>query len=145
MDAHERDVRAVMDNVPLDMLQFHGNEDNDWCRQFGKPFIKAVAMGGATSMDVIHDSFPDASGLLYDGHAPGAAGGTGATFDWSLLSQAGPEFWLAGGLNPGNIIEAIEQCRPWAVDASSGVEDCPGIKNHELLREFVRMAKSVEL
>jgi phosphoribosylanthranilate isomerase len=129
----------------LHLLQFHGSEDNDYCASFGLPFIKAIAMGQGAGPADEGLLFPDAHGLLYDGHAPGAPGGGGDVFDWSLLPAGRQGVWLAGGLNAENVAGAIRQCRPWAVDVSSGVEDSPGIKNHALIRAFVQAAKSVDL
>jgi phosphoribosylanthranilate isomerase len=135
-------VDDVLARVPLDLLQFHGTESNAFCASFGRPFIKAVAMGGHLAPDDMAERYPDAEALLYDSHAPGAAGGRGRSFDWSLLPVGSRRFWLAGGLTPDNVREAVRRCRPRAVDVSSGVEDSPGRKNHELIRRFVLEAKS---
>jgi phosphoribosylanthranilate isomerase len=85
--------------------------------------------------------YPDAAALLLDSHSPGGTGGTGTVFDWALIPESALPIVLAGGLNPGNVREAVKRVRPWAVDVSSGVEDAPGIKNAEMMREFIREAK----
>lgn len=134
-------VHAVLDRVALDLLQFHGAEDNAYCAGFGLPFLKAIAMHGADPAAQAR-AVPDAVGLLLDSHAPGGAGGTGQAFDWRLArALQGRALWLAGGLNPGNVRAAVRALRPYAVDVSSGVETAPGIKSEALIREFVRQAK----
>jgi phosphoribosylanthranilate isomerase len=145
MNPAKESVREVIERMPLDLLQFHGNESSDFCGSFGMPYIKAIAMGaGSVHIDAATE-FPDAAGYLYDGHKNGTAGGSGSTFDWSELRQAAHPLWLAGGLTTANVIKAIELVQPWAVDVSSGVESAPGIKNHELMKAFITAAKSVQL
>ena len=138
-------IEKVLAEVPLDLLQFHGNEDNDFCSGFAMSFIKAVSMDAQNSTQA-GGQFPDASGLLLDSHPPDAAGGTGKVFDWKRVPDLGlpPELpiWLAGGLTPGNVAAAVAACWPYAVDVSSGVEQAPGIKNSRLMRDFVRQAKT---
>lgn len=141
MDQSADLVKQVLAAVSLDLLQFHGNEDNDYCTRFGMPFIKAVSMHG-NGLSGFGARFPDASGVLLDSHAPGRPGGSGKTFDWGKVVDPGLPLWLAGGLTPANVAEAVERCAPYAVDVSSGVEDAPGVKNERLLRDFVRYAKA---
>jgi phosphoribosylanthranilate isomerase len=86
-------------------------------------------------------SYPDAEGVLLDSHAPGGAGGTGKTFDWSRRVESGKPVWLAGGLNPDNVAEAVRRFQPYAVDVSSGVESSPGIKDEVRVRHFIINAK----
>jgi len=141
MDQDTVAVASVLSQVPLNLLQFHGCEDADFCRQFGLPYIKAVSMVSDQAVLRAADEFPDAAALLLDSHAPGGAGGTGAVFDWALIPSASMPLVLAGGLTPVNVRQAVAQVRPWAVDVSSGVEDRPGVKNEELMREFIQEAK----
>jgi phosphoribosylanthranilate isomerase len=136
-------VQHVLERVSLDLLQFHGAENDAYCGQFGLPFIKAIAMGGAGLKENPSERYPGAQGLLYDGHAPGQAGGSGRRFDWTRLPSASQQTWLAGGLTVQNVATAVRQARPWAVDVSSGVENGPGIKNPELISAFVQAARSV--
>lgn len=142
MDQDEAYVRNVVAATHFDILQFHGRESNRWCRQFGKPFIKAIPMGDLSLAATEIKAYPDADGLLLDSHAPGRSGGSGETFDWSLISRGTQRLWLAGGLDPGNVARAIAEVRPWAVDVSSGVERAPGIKDHELVSSFIKAARA---
>jgi phosphoribosylanthranilate isomerase len=120
-------VRAMLSALPLDLLQFHGGEPPEFCRAFGRPYIKAVPVGGnATRVDLLEyaSHYPDACGLLFDAPpAAGLPGGTGQTFDWDALPLDLPRpLVLSGGLTVANVGGAIRRLRPWAVDVSSGVE-----------------------
>ena len=145
MDDEAQRVRQVLDEVRPTLLQFHGNENDYWCVQFGRPFLKAIAMGeGAAAITRLHD-FPHAAGLLLDGHAEGEAGGSGKVFDWALLPEglAQPVI-LAGGLHAGNVGAAVRAVRPWAVDVASGVESAPGIKAPDRLEAFIRAVRAAD-
>ncbi len=141
MDQDAGTVAAIVDRVPLNLLQFHGAEDAGFCRQFGLPFIKAVSMTTENAVRAAEEAFPDASALLLDSHRTGEVGGTGMVFDWSEIPPVGLPLVLAGGLTPGNVRQAVQQVRPWAVDVSSGVESAPGIKSEKLMREFIQEAR----
>ena len=141
MDQDSSEVVNILKQVPLNLLQFHGNEDADYCRQFGLPYIKAVSMASDQAVARAVNDYSDAAALLLDSHAPGGVGGTGAVFDWSLIPAVSLPIVLAGGLTPGNVRQAVKQVKPWAGDVSSGVEDSPGIKNDELMRVFIKEAK----
>ncbi len=134
MDTDADEVRSVLDQVPLDWLQFHGSESEEYCHSFGRPYIKALGMAGGQSD---FDIFPSAAALLVDSHAPGQAGGTGKTFDWDRLQAPRRPWILAGGLKPENVVRAINQLHPPGVDVSSGVEASPGIKDHGRMKEFM--------
>ena len=141
-------VRRALDEVRPTLLQFHGSEPDDWCAQFGHPYLKAVAMGGgAAALPHLRD-YPQAAALLLDGHGIGEAGGSGRAFDWSLLPADLMQPWiLAGGLNPDNVAAAIRMAPPWAVDVASGIEVSPGIKDAVKMAAFiaaVRQASSQE-
>lgn len=142
MDQDFEEIEGILNRVPLNLLQFHGSEDPAFCRRFGLPYIKALAMGSVPSLQRAQQEFADAAALLLDSHRSGETGGTGQTFDWSAVPSLDLPVVLAGGLNPGNVRQAIRQVRPWAVDVSSGVEDAPGIKNEEKMRLFISEAKS---
>lgn len=131
-------VEEVVAAIQPDLLQFHGSEADDWCAQFGRRYLKAVAMGEGTAALPRLREYPGAAALLLDGHAMGEAGGSGKAFDWSLLPRdlAQPVV-LAGGLHAGNVGAAIRAARPWAVDVASGVESAPGIKDRDKLVEFI--------
>jgi phosphoribosylanthranilate isomerase len=145
MDDEANLVRQVLDEVRPTLLQFHGDESDDWCAQFGHPFLKAVAMGeGAAALPRLRD-YPQACGLLLDGHAAGEAGGSGKAFDWSLLpGELAQPLILAGGLHAGNVGDAVRTARPWAVDVASGVESAPGIKDPVRLEAFIRAVRTVD-
>lgn len=142
MDQDSEQVRRILDRVPLSLLQFHGREDAAFCRQFGLPYIKALAMGSAPSLALAERSYADAAGLLLDSHRSGEVGGTGRSFEWAGIPDLELPLILAGGLTPDSVRQAVRQVRPWAVDVSSGVEDAPGIKNAEKMKIFVSEAKS---
>jgi len=134
-------VRAVLAAVPLDVLQFHGSETPEYCAQFPRPYLKAVGMKGLAESGgfaAYADRYPDAQGFLVDSHAPGAAGGTGETFDWAHVPQDYPKpIILAGGLTPDNVAEAVGLSHVYAVDVSSGVESSPGVKDVAKVQAFM--------
>jgi len=133
-----KEVRQVLNGVRIDLLQFHGDEENDFCSQFQRPYIKAIRVRQTSDVVASSVRFPDAVGLLLDSYKPGVPGGTGETFDWSLIpaSQSKPLI-LAGGLTPENIASAIDQVQPFAVDVSGGVEAEKGIKDHSKINKFI--------
>lgn len=141
----ERDfIAKVLDNVRLDVLQFHGNESAEFCRSFSYPYIKALGMLGQNFYELARE-YEDAQGLLVDSHAPGEAGGTGLTFDWTQLPQDYPQpLILAGGLKPDNVYQAIKTTRVYAVDVSSGVEASPGVKDVNKVKAFLNEVRRVE-
>ncbi len=143
------DDRALIEDVLLavrpDYLQFHGREPAADCRVHGKPYLKAVAMGGGVSVDRGLDAYPDATALLLDGHAPGEGGGRGTVFDWSRIPVGGKQpLVLAGGLHADNVGEAIARVRPWAVDVASGIESAPGIKDPAAMRRFLAAVRQAD-
>lgn len=130
-------VRETLAAVPIHLLQFHGDEDEDYCRQFDRPYIKAVRVKPGIDLAQYAVGFRSARAMLLDAFVDGYGGG-GKTFDWSLIpTDLGKPVILSGGLNAGNIGEAIARIRPAAVDVSSGVEAAKGIKDAEKIREFV--------
>ncbi|RFF27627.1 MULTISPECIES: phosphoribosylanthranilate isomerase [unclassified Wenzhouxiangella] len=139
MDATAETVAETLEQVPLDWLQFHGREDQDFCRQFGRPWMKALAMGGERPEDPT--DYERADALLLDAHAPGKAGGGGEVFDWARVPRLDRPWVLAGGLNPVNVAEACRLLQPDAVDVSSGVEVRPGVKSDKLIHDFIKAVK----
>jgi phosphoribosylanthranilate isomerase len=132
-------VRQVLRQVPLSLLQFHGNEDPVYCASFGLPFIKAVPMGASADVEAFGHRFKAAAGLLLDSHGGPKTGGSGLCFDWGLIPpNIGKPLILAGGLNPDNVTQAIKQIRPFGVDVSSGVESAKGIKDAGLMAAFIQ-------
>jgi phosphoribosylanthranilate isomerase len=139
VDAEPDDVRGVLSQVRLNLLQFHGDESPEYCRQFGVPYLKAVRVSPDTNLLQYAASFADAKALLLDTYMPGMAGGTGKTFDWNLVPRDFPmPIILAGGLDAGNVGEAIRQLKPYAVDVSGGVEREKGIKDADKIAAFMR-------
>jgi phosphoribosylanthranilate isomerase len=125
--------------VPLDLLQFHGDEAPDFCKGFKRPWIKAIRMGEGVELAEQAERFHGALGLLLDSFQQGVPGGTGHTFDWARIpSGLQMPIILAGGLNPENIQQAVHEVRPWAVDVSSGVEATKGIKDANKINAFMR-------
>lgn len=133
-------VRQVMQEVPLELLQFHGDEDATYCAQFDRPWVKAIRMRPGVDLLESAVEFSAARALLVDAFVDGYGGG-GQAFDWSLIpSGLGLPLILSGGLHPGNVAEAVRRVRPWAVDVSSGVElvgGPKGVKDARRIEEFV--------
>ena len=146
MDDDAALVHQVIDAVQPELLQFHGQESDAWCMQFGRRYLKAIAMGeGEAALSRLHD-YPHATGLLLDGHGLGEAGGSGRVFDWSRMPAGlAQPLILAGGLNPGNVADAIRIARPWAVDVASGIEASPGIKDAAKMAAFIAAVRQVPL
>ena len=146
MDDEASLVRQVLDEVRPTLLQFHGDESDAWCTQFGHPFLKAIAMGGGAAASSRFREHPHAAAILLDGHGLGEAGGSGKTFDWGLLpADLGCSLVLAGGLDAANVGAAIRMAHPWAVDVASGVESAPGIKDADKLTAFVRAVREADV
>lgn len=145
MDAEPEFVGRVLESVPLDMLQFHGDETPEYCAGFGRRYIKSVPMMDNNNVAAYTERFSTAAGFLLDAVRPGEAGGTGRSFDWSRIPErlAKPVI-LAGGLNPANIGEAIRRSRCYAVDVSSGVESAKGIKDPEKMHALVEAIKKTQ-
>lgn len=142
MDAVARDVEEVLRRTPLHLLQFHGSEDEGFCRQFGIPYLKAVPMGSTDSIAEFCNGFASASGFVLDSHASGEMGGTGKTFAWrEIPGSLGRPVLLAGGLTPENVAQAVREVQPYAVDVSSGIESAPGEKDAEKMKHFVAEAR----
>ena len=136
-------VEEVLDAVPLDLLQFHGDETAADCARYGRPYIKAVRVNRDTDLLKYAADFDAARGLLLDAFVPGVPGGTGERFDWGLIPPDLPKpVILSGGLTPDNVAEAVQRVRPWAVDVSSGVEAAPGIKDADRVAAFIERATS---
>ena len=136
-------VRQAIVECGLDWLQFHGEETPEFCTQFGVKSVKAFRVRNERSLDSLR-LYPTDAWLL-DAYAENQVGGTGKTFNWDLAvaaKQFGRPIFLAGGLTPENVAEAVRRVRPFAVDVSSGVESAPGKKDPEKVREFIRAAKS---
>ncbi len=137
-------IREVLRRVPLDIIQFHGDEDDEFCRQFDRPYLKAVRVRSAKDIQTASNRFPNARALLFDAYHPQEYGGTGQSFDWTLLREyAGKPWILAGGLTPQNVAEAVRVSGAAAVDVSGGVESAAGIKDYEKMAAFLRAVQAV--
>ncbi|WP_240098825.1 phosphoribosylanthranilate isomerase [Thermomonas flagellata] len=151
MDNPADEVRAVIAQVRPTLLQFHGQEDDAFCRRFGLPYLKGLGLAGADPVDgpALLRRWPHAAGFVLDGHAPGASGGSGQALDPARLPQDLDRPWLlAGGLTPERVFDVVRAVAPWGVDVSSGIESAPGIKDGARMRRFVeavRRADCVEL
>jgi phosphoribosylanthranilate isomerase len=142
VDAGEADIRRVLDAVPLDILQFHGDEPPEFCAGFGRPYVRAVRMEPGTDLLEYARRFSKAKALLLDAHLPGTPGGTGLTFDWKAIPAGFPmPVILSGGMDAANVSQAVREVRPWAVDVSSGVESARGVKDPRKIVEFIRSVR----
>jgi phosphoribosylanthranilate isomerase len=139
-------VREVLAIVPLDVLQFHGEETPEFCGQFSRPYLKAIRVRAGVDLVQCAARYAGAQGLLLDAFVEGTQGGTGESFDWSLIPHDLPlPVILSGGLHAGNAEAAIGQVRPYAVDVSSGVEAAKGIKDAAKIAAFIQEVKNVDL
>ena len=137
-------VQATCAAVPINVLQFHGDEDAAYCRQFSRPYLRAARVRPGLDLLEFARSFPDARGLLLDAFVDGYGGG-GHVFDWTLIPKDLPGFLvLSGGLTVTNVADAIERVRPVAVDVSSGVEMSKGIKDHSKIAAFVAAVRKAD-
>ena len=144
MDAPAEKVRDALTAVPLNLLQFHGDEPAEYCDQFNMPYIKVLRMRENANVVAYAQEYPNASGILLDAYHKGMGGGTGETFDWNLIPADIPlPLILAGGLTPENVAAAVEQVRPYAVDVSSGVESEPAVKDHSKIEQFIKEVQRV--
>ena len=145
VNAQAGDVERVLDEVPLDLLQFHGEETPAYCAQFRRPYIKALRVRPGVDLLQYARQYEGARGLLLDAFVEGTHGGTGSGFDWNLIPSGLPlPVVLSGGINPGNVTAAIQRVRPCAVDVSSGVEAAPGIKDARKMTDFFQGVRNAD-
>lgn len=146
VDATDTQVRQLLSELPVSMLQFHGSEPAAFCEQFAKPYLKAVRMKPGVDLTHICDQYTSAASLLVDSYKAGVPGGTGEIFDWALIQQdLASRLVLAGGLNASNVQTAIQALRPYAVDVSGGVESSAGKKDSQKVREFIQRVNQADL
>ena len=142
VDMPRPELQQILAQVPLDLLQFHGDESVEQCEGYGRPYIKALRVKAGDDIAAQIAQYPSASGVLLDTFVEGVPGGTGLAFDWSLVPAELPKpVILAGGLTPDNVAAAIDRARPYAVDISGGVESAKGIKDADKVRAFIRAAR----
>ncbi|MBU2154844.1 MAG: phosphoribosylanthranilate isomerase [Gammaproteobacteria bacterium] len=143
VDASRCELGEILDAVPLDLLQFHGDETPVDCEGYHRPYIKALRVKPGDDIAAQVALYKNASGVLLDAYVPGIPGGTGEAFDWSLVPQGlKMPIILAGGLSAENVAQAIVQVRPYAVDVSGGVEIAKGIKDGGKIRAFMQAVKA---
>lgn len=145
VDASAEQVRATLGRVPLEVLQFHGEEAPEFCASFGRRWIKAVRMREEVDLRSERRRYAGAAGLLLDTFDPRLAGGTGARFDWSRIPDTlARAIILAGGLDAENVVEAIRRVGPYGVDVSGGVESSKGVKDAAKIRLFMQRVSYAE-
>lgn len=147
MNAEPNWQQEVIAALQPDLVQFHGTETPEQCAAAQRPYLKAIAMGeGGVDLAQCATRYADAAGLLLDGHGAGEMGGSGQRFDWrEAVEQVAKPLILAGGLNPGNVAQAVTTARPYGVDVSSGVESAPGIKDHRKIQQFIEEVRQADV
>jgi len=143
VDASRCELGEILDAVPLDLLQFHGDESPENCEGYHRPYIKALRVKPGDDIAAQVALYKNASGVLLDTYVPGIPGGTGEAFDWSLVPEGlSKPIILAGGLTAENVAQAIARVRPYAVDVSGGVEAAKGIKDAQKIRAFMQAVRA---
>ncbi|WP_349572051.1 phosphoribosylanthranilate isomerase [Azotobacter salinestris] len=143
VNASRYEISEILDELPLDLLQFHGDETSADCDGYRRPYIKALRVRPGEDIAARCLEYRNASGILLDAYVPGVPGGTGESFDWSLVPRIlSKPVILAGGLTAQNVRAAIAQVAPYAVDVSGGVEVEKGVKDAEKIRAFIREVHS---
>ena len=146
VDAPAEEVRATLAQAPVQLLQFHGAETSDYCRQFGRPYMKAVRMGPEVDLLQYARDYHDAKALLLDAYVEGLHGGSGVAFDWGRVPDGLPlPVILSGGLTAENVGDAVRRVRPCAVDVSSGVESARGIKDAGKIAAFIGGVRNADV
>lgn len=145
VDERPEEIERILSRVPVDIIQFHGDETPEYCRQFNRPWMKALRVNPGVSIEECRQAYEGARAILLDSWQEGVPGGTGRTFDWSLAQGQGDmPLVLAGGLNEDNVGQAIAAVRPCAVDVSGGVEQAPGIKDAGKIERFIAAVKAAD-
>lgn len=139
VNPHRDFVQKIINELPIHLLQFHGDETQEFCTQFNTPFIKTFHPQHSAHIIQFAQDFDQASAFLFDTPSSTSRGGTGLTFDWHIIPRhLNKPYFLSGGLNESNIKAAINTCQPYAVDVSSGIEQSPGIKDHCKMSQFIK-------
>lgn len=144
VNADAETIWQVLAAVPLQVLQFHGDESAAFCEQFQRPYMKAIRMKPDINVEDVIRAYPSAVGILLDAYQKGVPGGTGETFDWARVPSSSaslPPIVLAGGLTPSNVQAAVQQTMPYGVDVSGGVEQVAGKKDQQKVINFIKNAK----
>ncbi len=142
VNPEEAFVRTLLNELPIQCLQFHGDESSDFCQQFDKPFIKTIHPTHAEQIENCILAFDQAQALLFDSAVGLQRGGTGLPINWQLIPKTPTKpFILAGGLTQFNVSEAIQVCNPYAVDVCSGIETTGGVKDHDKMEAFIKAVR----
>ena len=139
VDATKEFIQQTSSNFENPILQFHGNESNDFCKSFNKDFWKVIRVKDSNSINIVSD-YPDASAILFENYTKGLYGGTGSVFDWNLLKDIkknDKKIIISGGINIENVDNAIS-INPWCIDINSGVEISPGVKDLNLIKQVLK-------
>jgi len=145
VDPREEEVRAILAEVPVQLLQFSGSERPDFCRRFGRPYVKAVHMKAGVDLLQYARDYHDAKALLLDTFVEGLHGGSGVHFDWDLIPRDVPlPVILSGGLTVANVTDAVRRARPHGVDVSSGVESAKGVKDATKIAAFIKGVRDAD-
>ena len=139
VDATKEFIQQTSSNFENPILQFHGNESNDFCKSFNKDFWKVIRVKDSNSINIAFD-YPDASAILFENYKKGLYGGTGSVFDWNLLKDINKndkKIIISGGINIENVDNAIS-INPWCIDINSGVEISPGVKDLDLIKQVLQ-------
>jgi phosphoribosylanthranilate isomerase len=146
VDAEEKQVKQALDHLPIDCLQFHGQESESWCSQFSKPYMKAISMKPEVKVIEKGKEYHSACGLLLDTYDPIMPGGTGKIFDWARIpKESSVPLILAGGLTVDNVSQALAQDKNlYGVDVSGGVESQKGIKDYHKMQNFIRQVQRAD-
>jgi len=146
VDAPAEKVRAALAEAPVGLLQFHGAETPEFCRQFKRSFVKAVQVKPGVDLLQYARDYHDGKALLLDNYVEGLHGGSGVIFDWSLIPRGLPlPVILSGGLTPENVTDAVRCVRPGAVDVSSGVESAKGVKDAAKINAFIKGVRNADV
>ena len=146
VDAAEDEVRDVLAQAPVQLLQFHGAETPEYCRRFGRPYMKAVRMSPDVDLLQYARDYHDAKALLLDAYVEGLHGGSGVSFDWGRVPERLPlPVIVSGGLTVENVADAVRRIRPCAVDVSSGVESAKGIKDAAKIAAFIAGVRNADV
>lgn len=138
VNARRAEINAILAELPLDVLQFHGDETPAECEGFSRPYFRALRMQPGVDIAQAAAQYSNAQAILLDAWVPGVHGGTGERFDWQKIpADLAKPLILAGGLNADNAAQAMQQVQPWALDVSGGVESSRGIKDADKMREFL--------
>lgn len=145
VDRTPEEIEQIVGASGLSLAQLHGNESAPDCRRLRIPFVKAIRVQSERDLETLR-IYSEARAFLLDTYVAGQPGGTGRSFPWEIAAKAARQarVILSGGLTPDNVALAVTQVRPYAVDVSSGVETCPGRKDHRKVREFIEQARQAD-